>query len=242
MREASEVVIQALAVAYEVTQTEISKIGLRMVAHDLTKYDPRQVLGAIERCRKEIRRGGLTTNEILARLADGRPGPEEAWAMIPKASSDLDTGHYAYDAQGKRRWHQDDAGTVVWTAEMRGAWAAASPLIESGDIIAGRMAFLEAYRAQLLAARETGAPVVWEVSLGWDSAGRERAILDAVEKGRLTHQAAVKLLPNSAFKDSSLQTQELIGKVVALPAPEDRPRRMSDLLKTLPIKTVPEGR
>lgn len=216
MREAAEVVIQALAVTCELTQTELSKAAIRVMAHDLSKFPAEQVLGALTRCRKELR-GRLTTADVISRLEDGRPGPEEAWAMIPR----------------------DEAASVVWTEEMRQAWSIARPLILEGDVVPARMAFLEAYRRLCLDAREAAAAVAWTPSLGWDPMGRERTLLDAVEKKRLPHAQAAALLPAGAFKDASAQTQALLARA-ALPAPsstEDKPRRMLDLLK--PLKRMP---
>ena len=105
---------------------------------------------------------------------DGRPGAEEAWAMIPK----------------------DEAGTVVWTAEMAQAFAVALRLIEEGDLIAGRMAFLEHYRKAVQSARAGGVAVRWTPSLGHDPNGREAVLLAAASKGLLEHSHIAGLLPH----------------------------------------------
>ena len=104
---------------------------------------------------------------------DGRPGAEEAWAMIPK----------------------DEATTVVWTAEMAQSHGVALPLIEQGDLVAARMAFIEHYRMLVQAARNESSAVIWEPSLGHDPMGRECALMDAQRKGRLTAEHVAGLLP-----------------------------------------------
>jgi hypothetical protein len=168
----TEQLLQALAVTVELTGTELSKAAARVMAYDLARYPEAQVIGALDRCRRELR-GRLTIADVLARLEDGRPGPEEAWSMIPR----------------------DEAASVFWTEEMRQAYAVAAPLLAAGDAVPARMAFLERYRALVLEAREAGRPVEWTFSPGTDKSARELVLLDAVEKGRLSADLARDLLP-----------------------------------------------
>lgn len=169
---ASKALAQAIAVAAELTGTQLSTPAARVMAEDLARYPEDQVIGALNRCRRELR-GRLTIADVLIRLQDGRPGPEEAWAMLPK----------------------DEASSAVWTDEMRMASAVAQPMIDVGDLIPARMAFLERYKALVQAARDYSKPVNWEPTLGTDKSGRELVILDAVEKGRLTTTHARLILP-----------------------------------------------
>ena len=105
---------------------------------------------------------------------DGRIGAEEAWAALPK----------------------DESATVVWSDEMARAFGVALPLIDSGDLIAARMAFLERYRAEVQGARAAGVPVCWTPSLGHDPAGRESVLRTAQAAGRLSAALVEKLLPH----------------------------------------------
>lgn len=116
--------------------------------------------------------------DIIGRIQalDGRPGPEEAWSMIPR----------------------DEYATVVWTEEIAQAWGVARPLLTEGDQVAARMAFLERYRALVRRARDDGIPVRWTPSLGHDPSQREAALSEAVEKGRLRSEQVAHLLPNRA--------------------------------------------
>lgn len=170
--KASKTLLQGIAVTAELTGTQLSEAAARVFASDLAAYPENQVMGALTRCRKEVH-GRLTLQDVIGRLDDGRPGAEEAWAMLPK----------------------DEASSVVWTTEMCAAWGVALPLVEEGDTVAGRMAFLERYRALVMQARDAGTPVCWTPSLGHDSHGRESVLLDAAEKGRLTAQHVAGLLP-----------------------------------------------
>lgn len=169
----SKALLQAVAVAAELTGTQLSAPAARVFAMDLARYPEDQVLSALDRCRRELR-GRLTIADVLTRLQDGRPGPEEAWAMLPK----------------------DEAASCFWTDEMREASAVAQPLIDEGELIPARMAFLERYRALVQDARDAGRPVQWCFSPGADKSGRERVLLEAVEKGRLSAQHAQDLLPH----------------------------------------------
>lgn len=167
---ASRALIQALAVTAELTGAQISEAAARVMVADLEPYPEIQVLGALARCRKELR-GRLTVADIVRRLDDGRPGPEEAWALMPL----------------------NEESTVVWTEEMAGAWGVALPLIEEDDRIAARMAFLESYRERVQRARDAGVPVKWTVSLGTNTAARTAAIEQAVRAGRISEERALAL-------------------------------------------------
>lgn len=169
---ASERLIKAVAVTAELTGTTLSREAARVLVDDLSGYPEPQVLGALNRCRRELR-GRLTVHEVLSRIEDGRPTPEEAWAMIPR----------------------DEASSVVWTEEMRAAFAVVAQLVADGEHIAARMAFLEAYRKLAQQARDARTPVQWSASLGHDKSGRELVLLDAVEKGRISADGARALLP-----------------------------------------------
>lgn len=170
---ASKALLEALAVTAELTGTVLSEAAARVMAADLALCPQDQVMGALTRCRRELR-GRLTIAEVLSRLEDGRPGAEEAWAMIPK----------------------HEAASVVWTQEMAEAYGVAAGLMETP--VQARMAFLEAYRERVRQARDARTPVRWTPSLGHDPLGREPALMEAVQKGRLSVERATALLPHNA--------------------------------------------
>lgn len=186
MRKASHMLLQAIAVAAELTGTELSETAARVMASDLAQYPEDQVLGALTRVRREVK-GKMTIKDVLDRLDDGRPGPEEAWASVPR----------------------DESLTVVWTEETIEAWGTAQALIREGETVAARMAFLEAYRQRAQAARDAGRPVRWVVSMGSDAHGRETALLAAVERGQLSADHVAGLLPHAV----TAQAQALIASV-----------------------------
>lgn len=165
--------LQAIAVTAELTGTQLSEPAARVFLQDLSRYPLNQVLGALTRCRKELK-GRLTLADVITRLDDGRPGPEEAWAAVSGLTED---------------------DTVVWTYEMQQAHGKVSAMIEEGETIPARMAFLERYKYLCQFARDGGIAVQWIVSLGNKAAGREGPVMEAVEQGRLTAERAMTYLP-----------------------------------------------
>lgn len=185
---ASSKLIEAIAVTAELCGRTYTPIAARVLADDLSGYDELVVIRALSRCRKELKPGQFCLEAITSRIDDGRPGVEEAWAMLP----------------------HDEYKTVVWTDEMVSAWAVALPLIEEGEAIAARMAFKEAYSKAVIQARESRVPVKWTASLGHDKNGRESVLVEAIEKGRLTAPQVKVLLP---YHEATQQTQALLHRL-----------------------------
>jgi hypothetical protein len=88
-------------------------------------------------------------------------GAEEAWALAEKSF--------------------DEYETVVWTQEISQARALVSDLYTSGDKVAARMAFKEAY-ARII---KTAADPKWVSTCGFDKSRRADAIAEAVLLNRL---------------------------------------------------------
>lgn len=185
--------IKAIAVTAELTGTELSIDAARMMAMDLQEFPVQQILAALTKCRRGLS-GRLTVQAVISRIDDGRPGPEEAWAMIPR----------------------DESATVVWTDEMAQAFGIASPLIFEGDNVQARMAFIESYKKLCDQAREEKKAVNWTPSLGHDKRGREHVLMDAVRKGRLTADHAVKLLPHIDGSDSKQNLLSMMNEGLKL--------------------------
>ena len=167
-------VLKALAVTAKVMGTTLDEDAARMFAQDLARYPAQQVLDALTRCRREVK-GRLTLADVIGRLEDGRPGVEEAWAMLPK----------------------DEYRSVVWCEEMAKAYGVCAPLLES-DPVGARMAFKEAYSQALQLARSAGIPVKWSTSFGFDVPGRAAAIREAADRNRLSHDEANRLIEKVA--------------------------------------------
>ncbi len=104
---------------------------------------------------------------------DGRPTADEAWAMIPRSEYE----------------------SVIWTEEMAQAFGVASALLEHGDQVAARRAFIDRYDGLVASARAAGVPVKVTPSFGFDPAGREAAVHKAVERGLIPAAKAKVYLP-----------------------------------------------
>lgn len=142
----------------------------RAVVH----YTIAQVRGALDAHVKDPQRGRFmpVPADVVAQIegaaaADGRPGAEEAWALLPKT----------------------EAESVVWTEEMSQAFAICADLMHT-DRVAARMAFKEAYTRIVAEARSRGAVPVWAASLGHDTELRAVALDLAVRSGRMTPRLA----------------------------------------------------
>ena len=165
-------VIKAVAVTAELCGRTFSEAAAGVFCDDLRGYQPQQVLRALARCRREVR-GVLTTSDVISRIDDGRPGVEEAWALLPAS----------------------EEATVVWTDEMSEAHAIATPLLNAGDRVAARMAFKEAYTRLVASARDEAKPTRWTASLGCDQEAKKRVLAAAVEDGRLSPEEARDMCP-----------------------------------------------
>lgn len=105
------------------------------------------------------------------------PGADQAWSMIaPKVTS--------------------DTPTVFVTDEMREAYGASLALED--DMIASRMAFKETYTRAVQQAEALGKGPVWSMMPGTDMRSKEAAILEALKKGYISTEWAMKQLPVEA--------------------------------------------
>jgi hypothetical protein len=154
--------LEAIGVCCEITGTRLSEPSVRAMANDLARYPHQQVMGALTRCRREVR-NRLTLADVIERLDDGRPGPQEAWSIVAPTLN-------------------DEGPTIVWTDEMAHAMGVARTC---DDAVAARMAFLEAYRTNCQRARDSGTQARWTPSLGHDKGGRDGPLLAAVAARRM---------------------------------------------------------
>jgi hypothetical protein len=145
----------------------------------LAEHDLEAVRAGFDGHVRDPQRGRFvpTPADVLAQIEalanDGRPGSEEAWAMVPIGEDQ----------------------TVVWTTEMAEAYGACSQLLATGDRIGARMAFKEAYERLVDQAKRAGRRPVWQASLGSDADKRKRELTAAVDAGKLTAEAAHEQCP-----------------------------------------------
>ena len=160
-------------------QQEAGTEVLRLWWAALVRFDISQVREAFSRHIQDSKAGKFAPRPadiigvIEAMNPDGRIGAEEAWAMFP----------------------HDEASSAVITDEMAEAMQSARALLNEGDRVGARMAFKEAYTRITSRNKFNGIAPKWFPSLGHSKEGREEALKLAVEKGRISQDHAVSLLP-----------------------------------------------
>jgi hypothetical protein len=205
--------IQMIATTYEVCgATELSDAAQEIVVNALSSYPEESIFEALERCCKEVK-GRLALADIIQRIRDEHPGPQEAWAIVQGALENEDI-------------------TVVWTEEISKAFFA---VYNFDDKIAARKAFLESYEKELLDSRSKNKPVKWTVSAGSDPNQRERAVIEAAQKGRLLPEQARKIVPSLPME----RLGQLPGKKVKQLPPSKEPEYLSaDEVKKLTSQLI----
>ncbi|QXQ16644.1 hypothetical protein [Pseudomonas tolaasii] len=165
----------AICATAEAMGQEMNPGTAAMMAEDLCAYPVPVVKAALKACRFEVK-GKLAMADILQRVqsSDGRPGKDEAWAIAMTTN--------------------DEFETVVLTDEIQLALAAAKPVLNAGDKVGARMAFISAYERLITNARAEAAPATWNVSLGHDPLRRVVAIESAVRMRLITESAGNQYL------------------------------------------------
>jgi hypothetical protein len=171
-----EQILTLLQLTADAMGSELKPATLALIAHDLEPYALPTIATALARCRAEV--GARFTQSVVmerVRGADGRPGPNEAWAMVLKA--------------------RDEDETVVWCQEMEMGWWAAVEILRNGDRFGARLAFIDAYTRHVSEARISGKPAKWTVSPGRDPELRRLAVEQACAEGLLAQDQARMLAP-----------------------------------------------
>lgn len=196
--EEKEQVLRTLVATAEVMGGEMKPTTALVMAQDLDEYPFHEVMTALNRVRKEAT-GKLTLKAIIDMLSPGRDwlSANEAWSLALPAA--------------------DERNTVVWTREARDAFNIALPLLEEGDKIGARMAFIAAYDRNVSIAKAAGGAPSVEVSEGWDKQLRAVAVDQAVNRG---------LLPPPR-KEDALALPNLSPEQV-----KDNRARMAELMRT----------
>jgi hypothetical protein len=198
----------ALCATAEILGQALSASAAELMADDLAEYELDDVARALRACRRELT-GKLTLAAILQRIqaADGRPGKDEAWGIAMSLS--------------------DESDTVVTTDEISLALVAARPILDAGDKIGARMAFISAYERIVHDARREAKSVKWELSLGFDPKRRAVAVEKAVKMQRITQERAQLYLADlsiAPIKADGLALAGLISGNVYRPTEKNRER------------------
>lgn len=193
----------AICATAEAMGQEMNPGTAAMMAEDLCAYSVPVVKAALKACRFEVK-GKLAMADILQRVrsSDGRPGKDEAWAIAMTTN--------------------DEFETVVLTDEIQLALAAAKPVLDAGDKIGARMAFISAYERFVGQAREDAKPANWHVSVGFDANRRIQAVTRAVELKRIPREHGQKYLADLSVEPVTEDGRAIAGLLtgaVTRPAP-----------------------
>jgi len=175
-------VVEMLGVLAIMFNRDLSKPMIDIYLKCLSSNSEKEILDSMTRCMKELKYFP-TVADIIERIDDGFLKPNEAWSKIPKSEDD----------------------SVCWNREMRIAFAASIDLLDSGDKTGARMAFIERYKLEVEKSKSVGRKPKYEVSLGSNTMNREVVLVEAVEKGLLSYDAAVQKVPGIALTMSKDQ-------------------------------------
>ncbi len=200
--EEKERVIQQLVATAEVMGNELKITTVMVMADDLAEYGFEPVMRALTRCRRELS-GKLTLKAILDILAPagGWLTANEAWAQCLPAA--------------------DEDNSVVWTEEARRAWFVALPILDAGDKVGARMAFVAAYDRNVDQAKNDGRTPRHELSAGFDAEKRLTVVKQAQEAGLLSPPAPPadqKALPNLSGEQQADNRQKIRASMRELAA------------------------
>jgi hypothetical protein len=178
MREFAELMKATLAVYGK----DASKPVIRIYWNSLKQFDIAMIRQAFSRWMTDPEQGRFSPKpaDIIGIIQKRAGGPawisaDEAWSLALPA--------------------QNEANTVVWTEEIARAWSAASIVMQEGDPVGARRAFILTYERLVTAARESGKQPAWLVSEGWDPLCRTQVVERAVNTGLLPAPQASKYLP-----------------------------------------------
>ena len=188
----------AICATAEAMGQEMNPGTAAMMAEDLCAYPVPVVKAALKACRFEVK-GKLAMADILQRVqtSDGRPGKDEAWAIAMTTN--------------------DEFETVVLTDEIQLALAAAKPVLDAGDKVGARMAFISAYERFVRQAREDTKPVNWYVSVGFDADRRIQAVTRAVQMQRIPQERGQLYLADLTHQPVSEDGRAIAGLLTGSP-------------------------
>jgi hypothetical protein len=175
--------LESLAVAFEVMGQETTETAVEFIANELYKHDFNAVQKAIKQACRECKYK-ITLADIISRIDDGRPSADEAWQEVYMLTE--------WDSK-------------IMTDEQIMAFCSVSTALQTGtttDQINCKKAFVDKYNKLVQEARAESRPVKYMLSMGSLSDGRVSAAIEAVAQGKMTQQAAVRLLPE--YKDEIL--------------------------------------
>lgn len=172
--------LEMISATAELMGKEISPTAAAVMANDLSVYPHDVAIKALDALRKS--QGKFSVGAVIEQIEklqpDGRPGADEAWAMIPK----------------------DEYTSAVMTEEMSEAYGIALPLLNDGDKYGARKAFIESYQRIVEKNKLAGIAPKWFPSLGRYPEMRTTVLQEAVRLGRIGAEHAERIMPTDILK------------------------------------------
>lgn len=133
------------------------------------------------------------------------PVPADITHQLPKALDPWLSANEAWAACPK-----DESASSAMCAEISGALTMAQGLVNAGDMIAARMAFIEHYNRLVQVAKDEGRNPEWFPSYGFDKETRCLADAEVIDRKNLALPAGQKIaLPNPASQKIGAPVGEL---------------------------------
>lgn len=168
--------IEATTLTWQLCGSDLTPAAARMMLLQIRQYGGQAIMDALSAVQREVK-GRPSLADVVQRLEaqDGRPGPEEAWAI------------------GFSSWKNPDTSMVI-LSEIQVAMGSAWELLKAGDKVAARVAFLESYRNAVCLARKCGLAAFWMLSIGGSGLDVPEALGAAVKAGRIPLDRALGYL------------------------------------------------
>lgn len=158
----------------ECHDTEITESRAALIEYDLNGCTLDEVNDAWRRYRSVPTNTRMpTAAQLIQYIPDGHPSAQESFAMIPR----------------------NEYTSVIWSDEMRFAYGVCESLIREGNITGAFFAYKEEYDRLVQESRMKRRKPKWSPSFGDDKAGREVALVTAIEKKRISLDLACKFYP-----------------------------------------------
>lgn len=142
-------------------------------------------------------------------------GAEEAWSKMPRGEGE----------------------SAMLTNEAAEALTAANDLLATGDRVAARMAFKEAYERLVDKAKMEGRRPVYFFSAGRDADGREKVLIEAVRIGQIAADHVPRLLPPDRVEEVLRSAGVTNHPLLAAPSQIGK-QKVRELLLTLKPRQV----
>lgn len=194
---------------------QMNEIKLRAFASELDGVSLDDLQASIKFYRRQPgRRNMPSPADYIAAIPDGHPSVNEAWALIPK----------------------NDDDSVIWSEEMRMAYADAAPMVKEGSISNAFFTFKESYEKLVAESKQNRTKPKWSMSPGLDKSGRETAIIKAVEKKRISLELACKILPEIEYSPNYPQLALTYSGKQPLQINQTNQAKIAQMIKPKEIK------